>query len=185
MSFDFKIFDFFKLPIKIMLAISIATGLILFLPDSLIHKIYLFDFRYKYGFSIGILFLISVSIIFVKILALIFDYFRHKFFWKKFIDTSKDRLSNLDDYQKAIVYFLYQQDNHTEELPINDGAVIWLRHNMIITETTTQYIVSDLKNAVFPYMLNPWVVETLNKDEKLLDSFYKSFEKSKNKNWSN
>ena len=51
------------------------------------------------------------------------------------------------------------EDNHTSELPFHDGAVKWLKQNMIITETTNQYLVSDLNNAVFPYMLQPWAVE--------------------------
>ncbi|HEQ8316790.1 TPA: superinfection exclusion B family protein, partial [Streptococcus pyogenes] len=54
MNFDFKIVDFFKLPTKIMCAISIATGLVLFLPDSFIQKMYMIDFRKKYGFTIGL-----------------------------------------------------------------------------------------------------------------------------------
>ena len=53
MNFDFKIVDFFKLPTKIMCAISIATGLVLFLPDSFIQKMYMIDFRNKKKTPIG------------------------------------------------------------------------------------------------------------------------------------
>lgn len=35
---DLNIMDFFKLPTKIMVAIALATGMILFLPDELISK---------------------------------------------------------------------------------------------------------------------------------------------------
>ena len=80
-------------------------------------------------------------------------------------------MQKLDDYQKAIVYGLYMEDNHTSELPFHDGAVKWLKQSMIIIETTNQYLVSDFNNAVFPYMLQPWAVEELQKDSELLACF--------------
>lgn len=36
MNLDFNLADFFKLPTKIMFAIALASGLILFLPDSIV-----------------------------------------------------------------------------------------------------------------------------------------------------
>ena len=175
MNFDFKILDFFKLPIKIIFAISIAAGFILFLPDYSIHKIHMYDFRAQYGFIIGSVFLTTISIILVTITVSIYNYTRNKYYWKKFIDTAKDRLLNLTDYQKVIVYYLYQKDNHTSELPFNDGSVRLLKEKLIITETTTQYMAYDLNNPIFPYMLNPWVVETMTKDENLADEFLKIY----------
>nr|WP_228113817.1 MULTISPECIES: superinfection exclusion B family protein [Bacillota] len=164
-----------------MCAISIATGLVLFLPDSFIQKMYMIDFRNKYGFTIGLIFLISISIVTITIVVSLYKYFSNKHFWKKFKDTAKERLLKLDDYQKTIVYVLYKEDNHTEELPIHDGAVRWLKQNMVITETTNQYMVSDLNNAVFPFMLNPWVVEAMQNDEELVNEFSKAYKKMESK----
>ena len=67
------------------------------------------------------------------------------------------------------------EDNHTSELPFHDGAVKWLKQNMIITETTNQYLVSDLNNAVFPYLLQPWAVEELQNDSELLANFHTAY----------
>ncbi|HEQ9183466.1 TPA: hypothetical protein VIE97_001502, partial [Streptococcus pyogenes] len=67
------------------------------------------------------------------------------------------------------------------ELPIHDGAVRWLKQNMVITETTNQYMVSDLNNAVFPFMLNPWVVEAMQNDEELVNEFSKAYKKMESK----
>ena len=94
---------------------------------------------------------------------------------KKFKATAKERLQKLDNYQKAIVYVLYMEDNHTSELPFHDGSVKWLKQNMIINETTNQYLVSDLNNAVFPYMLQPWAVEELQNDSELLATFHTAY----------
>lgn len=171
MKFDFNLEDFFKLPTKIMFAIALASGMVLFLPDNIVAKMYMVDFRNKYGFAIGLLFLISFSILAVTLIIGIYKYFSHKRSMKKFKATAKERLQKLDNYQKAIVYGLFMEDNHTSELPFHDGAVKWLKQNIIITETASQYAVSDLNNAVFPYMLHPWVVEELQKDSELLACF--------------
>ncbi len=181
MNLDFNLADFFKLPTKIMFALALASGLVLFLPDSIVTKMYMVDFRNKYGFVIGLLFLISFSILVVTVFIGIYKYFNHLYFMKKFRATAKERLQKLDNYQKAIVYGLYMEDNHTGELPLHDGAVKLLKQNIIITETTNQYAVSDLNNAVFPYMLHPWVIEELQKDSELLSIFNAAYKEMNNK----
>lgn len=86
-------------------------------------------------------------------------------------------IASLDDYKKTIVYLLYNEDNHTHELPLNDGAVVFLENMMVIGKTTSQYFVDDITNPMFPYSLQPWVIEKLQNDEELLASFEKAVEK--------
>ena len=94
MNLDFNLADFFKLPTKIMFAIAIASGLILFLPDSIVTKMYMVDFRNKYGFAIGLVFLISFSILIVTVLVSVYKYFSHLYFMKKFRDRKSTRLNS-------------------------------------------------------------------------------------------
>ena len=47
---------------------------------------------------------------------------------------------------------------------------------MVIQKAASQYAVEDLINPRFPYFLQPWVVDKLNKDENLLLSFKKAAE---------
>lgn len=175
MNFNLNIMDFFKLPTKIIFAITIATAIILFLPDSIVEKIYMEQFRDRYGFLIGVIFLVSLSILIVALIVALFNYARNKYFWRKFKKDAPERLRKLDDYQKYIVYKLFSEKNHTSELPLHDGAVQLLKQNFIIVEATSNYAVSDLNNAKFPYLLQPWVVEELQKDQSLLTSFYEAY----------
>ena len=59
--------DFLKLPPNILAALSLVTGIILFVPDKALSKLYMVDFRNNYGFIISIVFLIStaISIVFI------------------------------------------------------------------------------------------------------------------------
>ena len=60
-----NIVDFLKLPPRILGALSVASGLLLFLPNAIIEKLYMTSFRDKYGFAIGIVFVVSTSILVV------------------------------------------------------------------------------------------------------------------------
>lgn len=177
MNFGFNIADFFKLPNKIMASLAIASGMILFLPDTIVEKMYMMDFRNKFGFATGLIFIVSFSILLITSLATCYKYFLRKYLMIKFKVTAKKRLNALDTYQKALIYDLYCEYNHTDELPLHDGAVNFLEHSMMIAKATTQYMVSDLNNACFPYMLQPWVISKLQKDTELLSSFKESFDK--------
>lgn len=177
MNFNFNIADFFKLPNKIMASLALASGMILFLPITIVEKMYMMDFRNKFGFAIGLIFIVSFSILLITSFVTCCKYFHHKYLMKKFKATAKKRLNDLDTYQKTIIYGLYSEDNHTDELPLHDGAVNFLEHSMMIGKATTQYMVSDLNNACFPYMLQPWVISELQKDTELLSSFKQSFNK--------
>lgn len=177
MNLGFNIADFFKLPNKIMASLALASGMILFLPNTIVEKMYMMDFRNKFGFATGLIFIVSFSILLITSLATCYKYFLHKYLMIKFKATAKKRLSALDTYQKALIYDLYCEDNHTDELPLHDGSVNFLEHSMMIAKATTQYMVSDLNNACFPYMLQPWVISKLQKDDELLSSFKESFDK--------
>lgn len=64
--------DFLKLPPNILAALSLVTGIILFVPDKALSKLYMVDFRNNYGFIISIVFLISTAILIVFIVSFVF-----------------------------------------------------------------------------------------------------------------
>lgn len=46
----------------------------------------------------------------------------------------------------------------------------------MIGKATSQYMVSDLNNALFPYLLQPWVSDELSNKSSLLSEFNEAFE---------
>lgn len=178
----FNLIDFLKLPSSIMSAISLASGIVLFLPESILSKLYMIEFRSKYGFVIGVVFIVSTSILLIGIMLNIYKIIKNKYTNKIVEKNTKKLLINLDIYKKAIVYMLYITDNNTYTLPLNDGAVAFLEQWMVIQKATTQYFVTDMQNPQFPYFLQPWVIEKLNEDEELLLSFKEAAEKQVVKN---
>ena len=176
MNIDFHFADFLKLPVKVFAALALATGIVLFSPDFIIKKLYLESVRDRIGSVIGIVFVVSISIVLISILLALIEFVMKFFYRIKFKLNSEKSLKELDDYQKFIIYGLYCQYNHTDELPLNDGAVRSMEQKRMIGKVTNQYLVMDVNNAVFPYLLQPWVVTALNKHNDLRDSFKESFE---------
>lgn len=76
--------DFYKLPHNILGVLSIVSGALLLLPDKIIEKFYMIGFRDKYGFAIGIIFLISTDILIVLLGDKIYQYFHDKIILKKY-----------------------------------------------------------------------------------------------------
>lgn len=175
-SFTENLFKILNLPIKIICAIAIASGIILFLPYNLAVKLYMESFRSTYGFAIGIVFIVSTSIILVTLCILVIQYITKKFKNKIFYKNSSKRLNELSHYQKAIVYGLLLETNYTHELPLNDGAVRGLESYIMITKAASQYPVEDLYNPIFPYMLQPWVINRLNDNEDMKNEFRLAYE---------
>lgn len=70
--------EFLKLPPNILGALSISSGTLLLLPDKIAKKIYMTEFRDKYGFTIGIIFVVSTAILMVLLASKIYHYFHDK-----------------------------------------------------------------------------------------------------------
>lgn len=175
MNISGDIANLLKLPLKIMLAIALASGLILFLPDHYIQKMYMVPFRNKYGFTIGIVFCISLSITVVSFVAFAYDFCVNKYYRKMFIKKAPERLRKLSSYQQAILYGLFMKDNHTKPLPYNDGAVRILEHNGYILRTSDTTIACDLDLIEFSYTLQPWVIDELSQNKELESEFNLEF----------
>lgn len=61
---NFKEFlEILKLPPSILSALMIVSGLILILPEDVVKKLYMYEFRNNYGFAISLIFLISLVVV--------------------------------------------------------------------------------------------------------------------------
>lgn len=98
---------------------------------------------------------------------------------KLFFDKADERLLSLNDYQKIIIYHLYSQHNYTFNLPVSDGAIIMLESEFMIKKIEGQYLIEDLNSARIPYVLQPWVIQELNKNLDLLNHIVKVYKDEK------
>ena len=154
-----------------MSALALASGLLLFLPLSFLSKLQLDEFTNEYGFILGLIFVVSLAILLITLFIQTFKFLsdRKKRIW--FYKTAEDRLRNLTPYEMCIVMSIFEKENYTNFLPINDGAVKKLEYTFVIGKTTNQYYVSNPNTAKFPYLLQPWVIDKLIEKPNLLSVF--------------
>ena len=133
MTFSVKDFtDFLKLPPNILSAVSLATGLILFLPEKILKKMYLINFKDKFGFIIGIVFLISISILFIFLLTFVIKKIKNKIDDRNVKKGRIKYLLNADKSKTNLIKEFIKDKTHTLSLPMNDGLILELQYFGII-----------------------------------------------------
>ena len=166
-------FNFLKLPPNILSAISLATGLILFLPENILLKMYLINFKDKFGFVIGIVFLLSISILIVFILSYIVNKIKTKITNHKVKKRQIAYLLKADERKTNLIKEFIKNDTHTLSLPMNDGLILELEQFMVIsTAGNTQLADFDFNNNVYiKYFLQPWVIDIIASNDELKKKF--------------
>ncbi len=162
--------DFLKLPPYILGALAVASGILLFLPDKVIKKLYMIEFRDKYGFTIGIIFIVSLSILTILLVLKIYHFFYDKRLDKKVAEGQLKYLGNMSRDKVMIVNAFLQERTHTLELPVNDGLVIELQHFGIITPAGQTHLVS-MPDPRIKFFLQPWVENKIRSDDELMRKF--------------
>lgn len=177
MKFDLNILDILNLPVRILSALALASGFLLLLPANFLNVLHLISFINKYGFIIGLVFIVSLAILIVTLIIQIFNFISNKRKLNLFYKTAEKRLRKLNPYEICIVLSLFENKNYTNLLPINDGAVNKIESELIIGKLTNQYMVSNPNTAKFPYMLQPWVVNELE-DKPALFTYFENTAKT-------
>ncbi|GAE48415.1 super-infection exclusion protein B [Mesobacillus boroniphilus] len=101
--------ELLTLPPKILAALAVGTGLILFLPNDIIDKLYLVLFKEKFGFVLGITFTVSVSILLMSAIVFIINSILSSWLSKKRIQQYKQNLFKLNMYEKSIIAALSER----------------------------------------------------------------------------
>ena len=158
--------DFLKLPPRILGALTIASGLLLFFPDAVLTKLYMIDFRNKYGFALGITFVVSASILLVIFAVKITKSIIEKRDSKKIIEAQTKFLKRLKGDKVEFIREMIQEPTHTAMLPMHDGLVIEMNHYHVISPAGQTHMVNMIDPEI-NYFLQPWVIERIDEDEEL------------------
>lgn len=162
--------DFLKLPPRILGALAIACGVLLFLPDELLGKLYMLNFRNEYGFVIGIIFVISMSILAVFLFVQIAKILKDKYECKKLKSVQRKFLKKLKGDKVDLIKVFLDDPTHTIMLPMQDALVIELTHYNVISPAGQTHAV-DILYPKINYFLQPWVAERIDEDDELKSKY--------------
>lgn len=150
--------NFLKLPPSILSALALASAFIIFAPSNVLEKLYFIDFKETYGFYIGLVFIVSISILFVYLVIKPAKYFYDKHRDRRISEKQLKYLRELSKDEKRLIRQMLSCPGYTMELPANNGMVIKLQGFFVISPAGTTHLV-DAYDMRIPFFVQPWVVK--------------------------
>jgi len=153
-----ELISFLKLPPSILSALVLASGFIIFAPSKVLEKLYFIDFKETYGFYIGLVFIVSISILFVYLVTKPVKYSYDKHREIRIRKNELKYLRELSNDEKHLIRQMLSYPGYTMELSANNGMVIKLQSSFVISPAGTTHVV-DAYDMKLPFYVQPWVVK--------------------------
>ena len=160
-----KIPKWIQIPLKVLLpALCIFSGFIMFASDGLIDKLYLKEFRQETGFAIGLIFVITLSLILVYLIFYATKPVIGKLKNKRLICNVKKQIRKLHGVEKLVLYGLYNEYNHAYSFPMNDPTVnlLFARGFLFTYNQQADVYTYDTEIGMI-YTLQPIIVDSITK----------------------
>lgn len=158
-----KLLDWVKLPTKTLVALSIATAILLFSPVATLRTIGLDVFVGSYRPFIGALFIGALSLSAVSGLGALLTFINPWLVEAYWVRTGRKRLQRLNPEEKELLNHYIRNQTRSQRLPLQSGTVAALVHDKVIVRG------SNVGNIYgFDYIIQPWAWEYLNENPHLL-----------------
>ena len=159
-----KTFDNFKKITPALVAIAILTGLLLFLPKSVLEKMNLDELPVLWNRVIGIIFLLSVALIATMIVFSVISQITSKRRSKWIRVNLKKRYQTLSPKQKAIILKLLRSEDKMITLDKNSGDTIYLVNNMFLHMPEQAFTLEWNNEMILIYIPQPWLLDLYNEE---------------------
>ncbi len=152
-----KLVEWVKLSPKYMLPISLVCGLLLIASESLLAKFGLKEFVVTFRPWIGVIFLMSASLIVVDVIYRFGAWLKSGILNLNSRRSRLERLKSLTPEEKQILLGFVLRDTRTQSFSINNGVVIGLEVDGIIYRASN---VGHLYGR-WPFNIQPWAWKIL------------------------
>ncbi len=131
-----RIVDLAKVPTKFVGAVALFTSLVMFLPAATLEALYLLHLREQYGAYFGVAFLISFATLIIEFFVWSYQRVRAFFLRRKRRESVQERLSALDQSERAVLREFFIAASRTIKLPIEQPAVSAFLNAGVLEQTT-------------------------------------------------
>ena len=164
-----KTFDNFKKITPALVAIALLTGMILFLPESILDKMGLSNLPDLWNKVIGLTFLLSVALIITLVVFSIISRIRDKRQTKRLREKLKKNLKRLSPRQKSIVVQLLHSEDKNISLDKNSGDTIYLVNSLFIYMPQQAFTLGWNNEMILTYVPQPWLLDLFNDEPELFN----------------
>lgn len=162
-----KTFDNFKKITPALIAIALLTGMLLFLPDGILTKMYLDELPVLWSRIIGITFLLSVALIITIVVSSIISYISSKRRNKRIRENLKKKLKMLSPRQKSIILQLLRSRDKAIDLDKNSGDTVYLVNNLFLYMPQQIVTLGLGEEMIVTYVPHPWLLDLYNEEPEL------------------
>jgi hypothetical protein len=159
-----QVFDWLKLSGKQAFILCVITSIMLFSGDDLLSKLALAEAKKSLQIWIGLVWLISVSILLAEIVFPTFKWVSRRIKWHFNLKEYQKRLHDLTIEEKELLSEYIDNNTRTASIEYSNGVAKELESAMVIRRASN---LSHHYN-VFPYNIQPWAWEYLTKNPELL-----------------
>ncbi|MBQ7288181.1 MAG: superinfection exclusion B family protein [Clostridia bacterium] len=170
-----KAFDGFKKLTPALIAVAIMSGLVLFLPETILRKVGLMNLPNTTTIIIGLLFLLSCTLILTILVSKIGKSVYTKVKSKTQRAQMRKKHKNLSDRHKEILLKLLSTENKSKEMNIASGDIQYLQANGFIYIPTQAIDAFNATYNMYIYVPHPWLVEYF---EECPEEFYTESQKN-------
>ena len=158
-----KFLKILNIPLKILLpSVCVFTGLILFLPEKVLNKLYLYEWKNENGFVLGLFFIISLTLILIYVLYFVIKFVRRKvnlIFRKR---RSFKSLKELNGVELSIIAYVYSSPNYTSVFDYNQPIIKGLLERGYLYTGSQQLVYDYIEGIKLNVMLMPNIIECLD-----------------------
>lgn len=162
-----KVFNNFKKVSPALLAVAIATALILFLPKEVLSRMALDDLPNVWKTIIGIVFIVSVALLLTIIITKNASKFATKRSNIKLRKHLENGITKLSPGQKQILITALNSPDKRIRLDPFSGDVAYLENNLYLHKMETYMFVGPGYNEPITYAPEPWLLELFNEKPEL------------------
>ncbi len=126
------IFDFTKLPTKVLFLFAVVSGSILFMNNDIIKGLQLESLKSKQGWIIGLVFLLSSCFVIVNLIIWAINRIKAKRSFKKYKKKYIARLRNLDREEQAVLREFVLGGRKSINMPIDEPVIAGLMNDNIL-----------------------------------------------------
>lgn len=161
-----KVFDGFKKITPALVAISIVSGLILFLPTNILDRLQLVDLPQELTRVIGLMFVLSIALITTIAISIIFEKIKLSIKKKRSIKIHRKSFLNLPCSLKVILIRMLDSPSRSITLDSTSGDTLYLLQNGYIYQPKQTLTIFDLSENKCTYVPQPWLVDFYIEDPK-------------------
>jgi hypothetical protein len=145
--------------------LAIFSGLLLFLPESILEYFGLISIRTEYRPIIASIFLLTVSFLLTHLLSIIWRAIKNKLLVRQHTQLTYSYLKKLTPEEKLVLRKYIEEETESQFLPIQHGITQGLVKKGILYRASQ---VGTLFGAGFAYNIQPFVKDYLKIHPELL-----------------